>query len=171
MAVSGPTRYCNLSGNVHGSELLSVLGTCTWGVRGHGAHSQWLSQRGVCCSIFVTKGGVGWRSPPDHTCIGFKKPVCFTMQPAGVLPESSRRRGQSEWQRRETTSLFFCHKTRVDRFQGTVRLSWNPKVLSCISIGTFLHREECCGHLSPVVKTFFLTFETIQLWPLPLDSK
>lgn len=111
---------------------------CTCEVRGTGSSFSVPSQRGVCCSILMTKSGAGARSR-YHTLICLKG-AGLTIQSAGVHRNPVKARGLRQWQRTETTSLF-VPETRAARFQSAAGLSPKPRIPSCISMGVFLHKE------------------------------
>lgn len=136
---------------------------CTREVLGQAETSSVPSQRGVCCSILMTKNREGARSR-YHTLICLKR-ASLTIQSAGVQRNPVKARLELWWwwgghvnnKREKQPSLFVSQNKSCP----ILECSWSspkPRILSRMTMGLLLHKAGSStalhSHLSPVVKPF-----------------
>lgn len=136
---------------------------CAREVLGQAATTPVPSQRGVCCSILMTKTRAGARSH-YHTLICLKR-ASLTIQSAGVhrnpvkakLGLAVRGGGQVN-NKREKLPLLFVFQNKGCPFSECCWSSPKPRIPSRISMALLLHRAGSTttlhSHLSPVAKPF-----------------
>lgn len=97
-----------------------------------------LSPRGVCCSILMTKERSGSKKSLSYTHL-FKKSQLHNAG-SGSPQESSESWGMSQWQKRETTTLFYFWSLKQEPpgFRAPFFLQPKSRPASCISMGLFL---------------------------------
>lgn len=119
------------------------------------------SQRGVCCSILMTKTREGARSR-YHTLIYLKR-ASLTIQSAGVLRNPVKARlelggGGHIGNKRETQPLLFVSQNKGCPILECSWSSPKPGIPSRITMGLLLHKAGSTtalhSHLSPIVKPF-----------------